>query len=225
MKTLKLAIAVAALSFAGSALAYEAGDMILRVGAATVDPDASSSSVKLNGIALPGSGVDVNADTQLGITFTYMLADHWGLELLAASPFEHTVKGKGQILNGLGLGDIADVKHLPPTLSAQYYFNGADDKFQPYVGVGVNYTVFFDEDASDQYEAVFGPSDVELDDSWGLSAQAGFDYQIAENFRLNAAVWYIDISTDATITSPGNVVKTSVDIDPLVYMVGLAFAF
>jgi len=225
MKALKLAAAIAALSVAGSAMAYEGGDMILRVGAAMVDPDASSSTVSLNGGALPGSSVDVNDDTQLGITFTYMLNEHWGLELLAASPFKHTVSGGGAILNSLGLGDIADVKHLPPTLSAQYYFADADSKFQPYVGAGVNFTTFFDEEASSQYEAVFGPSSVSLDDSWGLAAQAGFDYQIAENLRVNAAVWYIDISTDATIRSPGAVVKTSVDIDPLVYMVGIALAF
>ena len=225
MKVLKLAVTAAVLSLAIPAMAYEAGDMIVRVGAITVDPQDNSSGVNLNGTPITGSGVEANADTELGITFTYMFDAHWGLELLAASPFKHTLKGTGGTLASLGLGDIADVKQLPPTLSAQYYFNGAKDKFQPYVGLGVNYTTFFDEKASNEYETVFGPSNVTLDDSWGLAAQVGFDYQVEQNFRLNVGVWYMDIDTDATIKSPGTIVKTTANLDPLVYMFGLAYAF
>ncbi len=227
MKTVKWAMTAAVLALVAPAMAYEAGDMIVRVGAAVVNPNDDSDAVHLNGAALPASGVSVNSDMQLGITFTYMVADQWGIELLAASPFKHTVAGSGAILGGLGLGDIADVKHLPPTLSAQYYFNGADSRFQPYVGLGVNYTAFFDEEASAGYEAVFGPSEVDLENSWGLAAQLGFDFQVAENLRLNAAVWYIDIDTEATLRSPLSpaVVEVDVDIDPLVYMIGLAYQF
>jgi hypothetical protein len=33
-----------------------------------------------------------------------------------------------------GLGEVAKVKHLPPTLMAQYYFGDANSKVRPYVG-------------------------------------------------------------------------------------------
>ncbi len=37
-------------------------------------------------------------------------------------------------------------KHLPPTLTAQYHFDLANKKVHPFVGAGINYTHFFDED-------------------------------------------------------------------------------
>ena len=67
----------------------------------------------------------------------------------------------------------------------------ASSAFQPYVGIGVNYTAFFDEGVSSDLEAAFGSGDLELDDSIGLAAQVGFDYAIDEHWLLNASVWYI----------------------------------
>lgn len=208
-------------------LAYQAGDWIVRVGAITVDPQEDSSAVRLNGGALPGSGVGLNSDTQLGLTLTYMTTDRIGVEVVAATPFKHRVSGTGAVLNGLGLGPIADIKHLPPTLLVHYYFNDPASRFQPHVGLGVNYTTFFSEKATPAYEAVFGPSRVSLQDSVGLAAKLGMDYQIAQNLRLTAAVFYADIDTEATITSPlaGARVRTSVAVDPFVYMLGLALQF
>jgi outer membrane protein len=93
-----------------------------------------------------GTKATLDSDTQLGLTFAYMLTDHIGLELLAATPFKHTVGVKG--LGGGLDGKLADIKQLPPTLSLQYYPMDASSKFQPYAGVGINYTLFFDEDLS-----------------------------------------------------------------------------
>ncbi len=210
--------------------AYKEGDVIVRAGAATVSPNSNSSNLTNSALGdLPGD-VTVGSDTQLGLTLAYMLQDHLGLELLAATPFTHEVKMKNSIaaLNG----KIADVSHLPPTLSLQYYPMDPASKLQPYAGIGVNYTTFFDEDLSSQYEAA-GFSNLELDDSWGVAGQLGVDYLITDNVLLNAAVWYIDIDTQATMDNDGSAIaplagsKTSVDvtIDPWVYMVGVGYKF
>ena len=95
MKT-KLAVAVAAAIAAGGALtaqAHEAGDIIIRAGIINVDPSGDSDSIVLPtepATVLPG-GVDVDDDTQLSIIGTYMVTDVWGVELLAATPFEHDI--------------------------------------------------------------------------------------------------------------------------------------
>ncbi len=107
---------------------------------------------------------------------------------MAATPFSHNLQGKGGLA---GLNDFAEVKHLPPTLTVQYYPMDNSSAFQPYVGVGLNYTIFFSEKFINGADATFGS--LELDDSLGLAAQVGFDYEIAENWSLNAAVWYMDI--------------------------------
>ena len=120
---------------------------------------------------------------------------------------------------------FADIKHLPPTLSVQYYPMATTSAFQPYVGAGLNYTLFFDEDLTGRQKAN-GFSNLELDDSIGLAFQAGMDYMLTENVLFNAAVWYIDIDTTATAEhSALGKVKVDVDIDPFVYMVGLGYKF
>lgn len=231
MKKLALAIAAAALT-AQAAHAYEAGDMIVRAGGITVEPQEHSSTVQLNGADIvPGGKVGVDNNTQLGLTFTYMLSKNWGVELLAATPFKHDIYANSNLggvvgaLGGLG-NKVGSTKHLPPTVTVQYHMPIEGTGWNPYVGVGLNYTTFFSEDVSGQFESsALGKSSLKLTDSVGLALQAGVDYRINENWLVNAAVWYIDIETDATIKTGLGKVKTSVDIDPWVYMLAVGYKF
>jgi outer membrane protein len=227
MRTLStLALAVALAAGGTAANAYEAGDVILRLGATTVVPDEDSDDIVLPtepATVLPGISVDSN--TQLGIIGSWLFSDHFGLELLAATPFHHKFS-----VNGLGI-DGGSVKHLPPTLSLQWYPRGGRGGWQPYLGLGVNYTTFFEEDVSGELKgalgAVLGASraDLDLDDSVGPAAQAGVDFPINEHLGVNFAVWYLDIDTTATISTDVGRVKFDVDIDPWVYNVGIAWRF
>ena len=180
--------------------------------------------MRLNGTALAGTEAEVDDDTQLGLTFTYMLTNHIGVGLLAATPFDHDIEAD----LGAVTVDAGSAKQFPPTVTLQYYPLESASKFQPYVGVGVNYTAFFDEDVDSELEAALSETggDLELDNSFGWSAQIGFDYQIDDHWLLNAAVWYMDIQTDAKFKfDGGTVVKADVDIDPLVYMIGIGYKF
>ncbi|MOA51881.1 Outer membrane protein W precursor [compost metagenome] len=105
-----------------------------------------------------------------------------------------------------------------------YYPLASQSAFQPYVGLGVNYTMFFQEDLS-SYHSGLGFSNLELDDSIGLAAQIGADYMLTDRVMLNAQVRWIDIDTEATADLGPNKVKVDVDIDPMVYMVGLGYKF
>ncbi len=202
---------------AQNAVGYEAGDFVVRVGAATVAPNEDSSALNLAGVGdIAGSSAGVDSNTQLGITATYMLSSNWGLGLLAATPFEHDVDAETGVL-GLGRVDAASIKHLPPTLTLQYFPLEGSSRFQPYVGAGVNYTVFFSEDVDSQ---------LELDDSWGLAAEIGIDVDITDNWFLNATAWYLDIDTEAEFKfDSGARLKTDVDVDPWVYAVTVGYRF
>jgi outer membrane protein len=102
----------------------------------------------------------------------------------------------------------------------------AESRFQPYAGVGINYTKFFEEDVASELEGIVGAGGkLKLDDSWGVAFELGMDYALSDRWVVNAAVWYIDIDTDAKFNFPGAEVKTKVDIDPLVYMVGIGYKF
>ncbi len=225
-KLITSAISAAILATASlTATAYEQDDLIIRAGIATVDPNDDSSVLSVEGLGgnVPGTGVGVDSDTQLGITATYMLTAKIGVELLAATPFEHDISAKG--LGGFGVSEIGSVEHLPPTLSLQYYLADPSSIFQPYVGAGINYTLILDESLSGEIKTQLGATDIELDDSIGLSLQAGFDYSLGENWLVNASIWYIDIETDAEIDSAVGKIEVDVDIDPWVYMFSVGYKF
>ncbi len=224
-KTLISAIVATTLAsaiFAPAALAYDKGDIVVRAGFTTVAPDDSSTNI-MAGSDL-GLGVTVDSNTQLGLNIAYFVTDKWNVELLAATPFSHDINFG--IPDPLGTGDqLGKTKHLPPTITANYFFNDPSAKFQPYAGIGVNYTVFFDEEFTGANSEA-SLADLDLDSSFGLSAQLGADYDIGDGIGINASIRYINIETDATFnlgSTAGNIDK--VTIDPWVYTVSVAYTF
>ncbi|MBW6391725.1 MULTISPECIES: OmpW/AlkL family protein [Halomonadaceae] len=191
-----------ALLASSQALAYNQGDFITRVGVAHVDPKSDNGSLANDAI-----DVEVDSDTNLGFTLAYLFHDKLGVELLAALPFKHDIQ-----LNGV---EAASTKHLPPTLTLQYYpLGGTDNQIQPYAGIGLNYTHFFDESTE--------LGDLELDSSWGLAGQLGIDVRLDDSWGVNAAAWYVDIDTDASLDGAD---LGTVNIDPWVFMAGISYRF
>lgn len=212
--------------------ANKAGDFVIRVGAINVSPDGGKSTIYAAGNEVDlGAGAltaSVDNDTQLGLNFVYFATNNIAVELLAATPFKHDLK----VHSGDTTLDLGETSQLPPTLSALYYFNNSSSKFQPYVGAGINYTVFFEEDFDSGVQGENSPgglnlTDLKVKNSWGLSAQIGADYHLDEKWLVNAAIRYIDIDTTATFkaidgTVPG---KVEIDVDPIVYMVSVGYTF
>jgi outer membrane protein len=188
-----LATSIAVLG-SSQVMAYEAGDIMIKAGVIHVAPKDDS-----------GFGdIKVESDTQLGLTGTYMVTPQVGIELLAATPFKHSIE-----LDGERLGTT---QQLPPTISAQYYPMDSTSAWQPYIGAGLNMTFFFEEaGAADS----LGP----LSDSFGLSVSAGLNYDIDDNFLANVGIWYMDIDTEL------EGIKQDVEIDPLVVMAGVGYKF
>ncbi len=215
---------ISASLFTANLQAHEQGSFLVRAGIANVDPDTSSSALILDGTAIGASAADVDDNTQLGLTFAYMLTDHIAVEVLASTPFKHDISASTGVL-GLGEIDAGETKHLPPTVSLLYYPNDNASRFQPYVGAGLNYTLFFDERVDSELESVLGDGSLELDASWGWSAQVGVDYMLNDKAFVNASIWWIDIDTDADFRFPANRLTADVEIDPLVYQLTLGWRF
>jgi len=213
-----------AFALSSSALANQAGDILVRGGITTVVPDSGKTPILLNGTDSTMS-LTVDENTQLGLNFVYFYDNHWAIELLAATPFTHevTIQDKNAVL-GVDGALLGKVTQLPPTLSALYYFN-TSAKFKPYVGLGINYTIFFEEKFESAPKGL-GLTDLQLDGSFGLSAQIGADYQLTDEWHINASVRYIDIQSDATFDVGGNNIgKAKIDVDPMVYSLMLGYKF
>lgn len=221
-----LAIAGFACLFSANALAVGAGNGFVRVGLGHVNPDTDSGDLVVGGTTLEGAQIDVASNTRPVITLGYMMTDHLALELLAAWPFEHDIDGAG-ILDGAG--KLGETQHLPPTLSLQYHMMpGA--AVRPYVGVGLNYTTFFNTDGTPTLDAALGgPSSLSIKDSFGVALQVGADFTLTEKVFLNFDVRWIQIEADARIrtqTAAGEVIsRIKADIDPLVFTAAVGFRF
>lgn len=212
------AIAASSVVLTAPALAYQAGDMMLKAGVINVNP--KDDNLKTRSSALNADvEVQVEDDTQLGLTFTYMITPHVGVEVLAATPFKHKI----EVNDGAFVGTT---QHLPPTISAQYYPMNADSAWQPYVGLGVNTTLFFEEEgiASSKGKGAT-PGLGSLTDSFGLAVSAGLNYNIDENWIANVAVWQMDIDTKLDDADEIGLKDDTVEIDPLVVMVGAGYKF
>lgn len=232
-KEMITAVAATGIALASvSVQAYEQGDIIFRTGVATVAPNDDSDAIVLPTLPEDAlrNGVAVDNGTAIALIGAWMMSDNWGLELLAATPFEHDID-----VRDLGIS-AGSTKHLPPTLSLQWYPRGDQEGWQPYIGLGVNYTTFFDEEVDPALGGVLGDllgvtnAKLSLEDSFGWAAQAGVDIPLNESWAFNFGVWYIDIGTEADIDvgfADGTraTVSFDVDIDPWVYNIGVAYKF
>lgn len=207
MKKFLLAASLFALStsavFAQSTAA-DAGQSpwLLRVRAVHID-SADKDSTPLN--------LSLSNKTIPEVDVSYFFSPNVAAELILTYPQKHDLRSNGT--------KIGTLKHLPPTLLAQYHFTQFG-KFKPYLGAGVNYTRFSSVNFDPAVAAALQPSIKK--NSWGLALQAGFDYQLDQNWSLNLDVKKVQIKTD--VRSFGNKVG-SFKADPLLVGVGVGYRF
>jgi outer membrane protein len=164
-----------------------------------------------------------------------MFNENWAFDVLAALPFKHDIKAtiKSPIPDTpdftTATAKIADTKQLPPTFSVQYHF-APDSDFQPYVGVGLNWTTFSSTKFVPELDDLIGEeiSKLVLDDSYGAALQLGGDWKLGDHALLNVDIRWIDIDSDVSVTGPGFDGKQKLftaEIDPWVYALNLGYQF
>lgn len=152
---------------------------------------------------------DVEHSITPEIDLTYFFTDHIAAELIAATS-EHEINA-----DNLNLGEAWI---LPPTLTLQYHFQ-PEEKFSPYIGAGINYSMFYGESDGT------GFNDLDVDGGVGYALQAGFDYWLNENWGLNMDVKYIDLNVDVAVNNAPRLHARDVDLDPWIFGVGVSYRF
>ncbi|RTL30450.1 MAG: OmpW family protein [Burkholderiales bacterium] len=197
-------IALAALTCAVAVPAH-AGDFMVRARALYLDP-ANESTGTLDALG----GVTVNSKYIWEVDASYFVTPNVAFELIATTPQKQTVS-----LNGSKIGTL---RHLPPTLTVQYHFAPSNPTVRPYIGAGINYTHFSGVNLS------LGGTPLEIDrNSWGTAVQFGADFPINNNLYFNVDFKKIDIRTDVTHPTLGNV--GTVKIDPVLFGIGIGYRF
>lgn len=181
-----------------------AGDFMVRARVLGVIPDEDASTSI-------GGNVSIDNDIVPEVDFTYFITDNIGLELIAATTrheVSHTPTGI----------DLGKVSLLPPTLTLQYHFM-PKERFSPYVGAGLNYTFFYNEDTA----AGSPVTSIDYENALGYALQVGADYALNDNWYANVDVKKIFLNTDVSMN--GGAITADVDIDPWIVGVGIGYRF
>jgi outer membrane protein len=213
-KKIALAVSFAALLAAGATQAddttytgFQAGDIMIRGRGLVVLPTVTSS------VSSIGGTVDASKSVVPELDASYFFTKNIAVEAIAAVSPHHLVD-KGSTSGNLDLGHVL---LLPPTVTAQYHFMPTS-AFNPYLGMGVNYTWFFNE-AIPAHNAVHT---IRYDNAWGAAFQAGADYHIRGNWYGNIDVKHIFLQTHAKINGT---IGADVNIDPTIVGLGVGYKF
>jgi outer membrane protein len=202
-RTLLSVAAVCALS-SGAAFAQQAeGPWMVRVRAVNLDSANKDST---------GLGLSINNKWMPEVDVSYFFTPNIAAELVLTYPQKHDLRANG-------LGQIGSLKHLPPTLLAQYHFTNFG-AFKPYVGAGINYTRFSSVNFNPAVQAALNPSIKK--NSFGGALQIGFDYALDKNWSVNFDVKKVFIETD--VSAAGTKVGTF-KVNPVLVGVGLGYRF
>ena len=184
-----------------------AGKWLIGLKVLNLDPDVESATSI-------GGEATVDDDTVPELDIRYFITDNIAIEAILGTT-EHNVAAVGTALGNVNLGTV---KVLPPTFTLQYHFN-SESRFLPYIGAGINYTFFYDDNPGDAVG-------ISYKDDFGFALNIGFDYVINEINYFNIDIKKYTLSTDTVIDAgAAGIATASVDLDPLAISIGYGWRF
>lgn len=211
-KIIVAAMIAAGVIAAPAVQADETGLMIRARGVYVTFDNSQNQGLGATANALAGTaGSEISANDRLipEVDFSWFFTKNIAAELVLTYPQTVNIQ-----LNDTYIGKI---KALPPSLVLQYHFTdfGA---FKPYVGLGVNYTLFSSRDN------ILGGAVTVENSSVGMVAQVGIDYMFTKSLGLNFDVKYIQMETDVVLKASGTKVG-ALGLSPFTTGVGLTYKF
>ncbi len=185
----------------------QAGDWMVRLRAIDIVPDESSTITPIGGKA------DFSNEVVPELDFSYFINSNIAVELILATA-KHDAKAKGTSVSTSAV-DVGSAWVLPPTLTVQYHFTQFET-FKPYVGAGLSYVMYYNEDAGSQQS-------LEVDSDIGYALQAGVDIPIEGKWGWNVDVKKIFVDADAKWNGGG--IRGNIDLNPWIFGTGVTYRF
>jgi outer membrane protein len=160
------------------------------------------------GSVVTGASTSISTSIIPMLDVAYFLTKNWAIEAICCvSP--HHVQGTGSLFGA----SVAHTWVFPPSVMLQYHFTNFG-AFQPYLGVGVNFTTFWGTRAgNNSFWLPFVPGSTlagrgapgattnlysaSISPSWGVVGQAGVDYMFNEHWGVNVDFKYITVQPRA----------------------------
>lgn len=233
VRAVSVALAVPALSI-GCATSACAADSppsnTFRVGVYEIFYHVKADNIQ--GPFIP-SGVNLNVDlknTQTAyLAYIRRLSSFLDVELAFGVPPNTSTVGKGPAkvgsvpYNGV---EIATAKWLAPSALLDYRFLREDSPYQPYIGVGINYTSFYDRKVtSGGQQVIGGPTRLSLSSSVGPVGTVGFKYQPHSRWSVFLSYSISRVDSNLKADTAGEIHSTRVHFGPQALVFGGGYSF
>ena len=233
MKLTRLVAALApllALGFgAGSAFAQaQTYDNSVRLGAYIIKYNVKADDIS-GPFVPPGASVDVNDTNTVYFAYVRRLNKDFDVEFAFGVPPKTETVGKGPATLGSAPFNgqvLATAKWLSPSVLLQYKFLEESSAWRPYIGVGFNYTHFYDIQSTAAGDAVTGgPTKTTLTNSFSYAVNAGVSYHIDGPWNAYASVNYAPVKSKATLETAGVSRTTTIHFNPTAYVLSVGYSF
>lgn len=190
----------------------------------------ATSAADLSGpFTPPGINIRVGDVTTPYLAYVRSLNAHWAIELAGGVPPTTHTYGSGPATVGsvpFNGQEVATAKWFSPSILLEYKFLDPSNALRPYVGLGVNYTRFYDLNSTSAGDAANGgPTRVQLSRSIGPAATIGASYQINAQFNVLASYSLARVNSNYSSETAGVVRVTSIHFNPSSWVVALGYSF
>ncbi|MGE7370399.1 OmpW/AlkL family protein [Neorhizobium sp. NPDC001467] len=162
---------------------------------------------------VPGSDLSYSDTVVPELDISYFFTDNIAAELILGTTYAN-INEDGAVGVPVGKSWL-----LPPTFTLQYHFTDLG-AFKPYIGAGVNYSLFFNQSEKD------GFSNLDVKNHFGWALQAGFDYMLDRHWGLNFDVKKIFLETEWSADHDAlGQLSGKAKIDPWLIGAGVTYRF
>jgi outer membrane protein len=190
----------------------------------------SASAPDLSGPFTP-SGLNLRVANVNTLYFAYLrrVTSHLSVELAAGIPPETHTYAVGPATVGsvpFNGQEVATAKWFSPSVLLDYMFLDEHSNLRPYAGVGINYTHFYERNATAPGNAITGgPTATYLSDSIGPAATLGVFYRFAKNFNAIASYNLAQVNSNFDANTSGISRTTTVHFNPRAVVVAVGYSF
>ena len=177
----------------------------------------------------PGYKLDVKNTQTAYFAYIRRLTSYLDLEIAGGIPPNTKTIGKGPATvgsvpyNGV---TIATAKWAAPSVLLDYKFFSESTALRPYIGVGVNYTTFYDRDVTAAgQQATGGPTRLSLTRSIGPVGSLGLKYQPNTRWSVIASYNISRVDSDIKTDTAGAIRTAHIDFRPQALVVAAGYSF
>ncbi len=177
----------------------------------------------------PGLNADLENVTTLYVGYIRRLSEHFNVEFAFGVPPKTTTVAKGPAFVGsvpFNGEKILTARWLSPSILFNYLFFHDDSRIRPYLGIGINHTIFMERRITDAGLAIVGgPTRVELPSSTGVAGTAGVSLRVTDRLHVYGSYSMAQVKSRLTTNTLGIIRSTNVDFGPRTWVVSVGYSF